>query len=157
MKKSFLILLLLGFSVAHADEINFQKDCHAGGSRTVTGDYNPDTGEFDLTTELSDCKIRKHRGSTRNGTVHSTGTLIDNSDGSATLNAEVISEITIQRGDHSATFNCAKMVSGNYNWETSITDGTVNSTCERTGEFYSPILKLLTNDEEDDDQDDDND
>ena len=150
MKKSWLSILLLAFSVAHADEINYEKQCPGGGTRVVTGDYDSDSGDFTLNTEVLNCVKRHHTVS--NGSITSSGSFVPGDNGLAVLSATVNSHITRERKGHTSTFVCEKTVSGNYDLETSIVDGTVSSSCERTGAIFAPILRLLSEENDDDEE-----
>lgn len=151
MKKLFMcFLLMISAQAVQAIEIAFEIPCRHGGVRSISGDYAPETGEFNIQTEVVDCASRRHR--IVNGSVTATGTYALSEDQTeAEIDAEIVSDLTHANAERelSVTYNCSKTVSGLYTITEETLDGTSSNNCSRSGSVRSPVLRMIAGFEED--------
>ena len=81
-----------------------------------------------------------------NGSVTAVGTFKIAADGSqADLDADI--NYDVERSDAdlaSSTQNvCQRTLTGTYEMQTGLLDGSSTSNCQKTGKFYAPILELV--------------
>ena len=146
MKKILLCSILSFTSMqTHAELISTQIDCPNGGTRAISGDYNPLTGAFDLTATVTECVSVS--GMVTNGNVTATGNFRISAGGTlAEFDTNLNYDIYRNHQElQTSTQNvCQKTIVGTYDMQTGKLDGSSMSNCEKTGDFYAPIFELIS-------------
>ncbi|MCK5727665.1 MAG: hypothetical protein KAH08_00430 [Methylococcales bacterium] len=141
MKKLLALSLLIITPYVSADPIDVSMNCPNGGTRVLTGNYAPLTGKFATETTLNNC-INKH-GTTSTGTVVAKGSFKISVGSTAQIEAIITNDVTRENNKKSTQKKCERVISGVYDLATNSLDGTVNSSCEKSGTMYTPILELV--------------
>ncbi len=139
LKKSvlifFFVLLLTGLS--HAFVLTFP--CTGGGQIVATGNLNQSTGAFDVNAVITECT---ESGVTKNGTVHSSGTL--GAASAVTMTTQYsVTAIHQDTGD-TTSFNCSQFLSGTYDMATAHYDGSITSGCNGSGNLTVTLEDALS-------------
>ncbi|MDH5552743.1 MAG: hypothetical protein OEX82_05365 [Nitrosomonas sp.] len=145
MMKIFLVCvtLMVVSQQIQAELIESQIDCPNGGTRTLTGNYNPITGVFDLQAVATDCTTQQ--GMITNGSITAVGTFKIATNGSqADVDIDINYEVNRSNAELATlTQNiCQRTITGTYEMQTGLLDGSSTSNCEKSGKFYAPILEL---------------
>jgi len=162
MKKLYVLALIFAAPNLFADPISVDRPCFESGNRVLTGDFNSETGAFDLKTVLKDCK--KFNNNTVNGTILTQGTFIAGDGSVAKLDATIKTDLVIEhhkrRGRHHGgpdnfldlvgekktkitKRKCTKVIQGDYVTDSQIFNGKVEETCQREGKTYMPLVDMI--------------
>lgn len=148
MKKLLLVsaLCAMGTQVL-AEDIYMSKECPGGGSKELSGVYDTQSGDFELTAELKDCGLR--RGMV-NGTHISKGNFsMENAllGATAKVNVTIESDLKIQGKHKDVSYKCSKEISGDYDIANNSLNGKMTSNCNQEGKMHFPLLELLSGEE----------
>ncbi len=132
----FFVLLLTNLSYA----VNLVFPCSDGGLMTATGTFDPSTGAFDISTLISNCS---ENGVTKNGTVHSSGTLNLVSTAVTMTTQYSVTAMHQDTGD-AVSFNCSQFINGTYDIATALFDGSITSGCNGSGNLTVTLEDALS-------------
>lgn len=108
-----------------AVSIDVSHACRGGGTRAMTGSYDPATGALASSVTLTDCV---EGGTTHNGSVTTTGTLTQSATSSYALSLTSVYATTVANGTDSVARNCTWTKTGTYDLAAQTFTGTVTKT-----------------------------
>ncbi|MCB1775921.1 MAG: hypothetical protein KDI50_00640 [Candidatus Competibacteraceae bacterium] len=128
-----------------AVSIDESATCQGGGTRAISGSYDPTTGVLESTMSYSSCI---ERDSTQDGSITTTGTLVQDSSDSTVyaLDMSTVTDITRTRGTDESQMTCTRTAVGTYDLTAQTFTGTVTQeSCvdEMVATQYGDIVQQL--------------
>ena len=108
-----------------AVNIDLSFACRGGGTRTMTGSYDPATGALASSVTLTDCV---EGSATHNGSVTTSGTLTQSGTNVYALSLTSVYATTVANGTDSVTRNCTWTKTGTYDLTAQTFTGNVTKT-----------------------------
>ena len=108
-----------------AISIDLSYNCRGGGTRAMTGSYDPATGALSSSVTLTACV---EGNTTHNGSVTTTGTLTQSATDTYALNLTSVYATTVTNGTDSVVRNCTWTKSGTYDLAAQTFTGSVVKT-----------------------------
>ena len=129
-----------------AVSIDESATCQGGGTRAISGSYDPTTGALESTVTYTNCI---DRDSTQDGSITTTGNLIqDTSDSNLyILSLSTTTDMSRTRGTDENQMTCTRTTAGTYDLSTQTFTGTVTQKADCVEEMvatqYGDIVQQL--------------